>query len=86
MSVPDPADLPESDLPGEIARTYPEGASPVFFGHYWMTGAPVVQAPNAMCLDYSAGVDGPLVTYEWRSGDREILPERVKVHGAVKAV
>jgi hypothetical protein len=24
---------------------------------------PVLQAPNALCLDYSAGLDGPLVAY-----------------------
>ncbi len=48
---------------------YPEGEKPVFFGHYWMTGMPRIEAPNALCLDYSAGIgDNPLVAYAWEPG------------------
>ena len=64
MSVPDPSVLPDSPLPPQVtAMAYPATDKPVFFGHYWLTGTPVLQAPNALCLDYSAGRDGPLTTY-----------------------
>lgn len=64
MSVPDPGELPVTAPPARVqAATYPADAKPVFFGHYWLTGAPLLQAPNALCLDYSAGTDGPLLAY-----------------------
>jgi len=69
MSVPHPADLPDGDLPAHVSATaYPESAKPVLFGHYWMTGTPVLQAKTALCLDYSAGKDGPLVSYRMEAG------------------
>jgi len=65
MSVPTPNALPTGALPKNVtAMAYPAGAKPVFFGHYWLTGTPVLQAPNALCLDYSAGKDGPLISYQ----------------------
>jgi len=81
MSIPDPGVIPDTELPDHVrAQTYPEGALPVLFGHYWMTGEPRLQAPNALCLDYSAGVGGPLVTYEM--GDPAPLSlDRVRMHG-----
>jgi hypothetical protein len=46
---------------------------PVFFGHYWLPAdrpkAPL--APNIACLDFSAGLDGPLVAYRWE-GERHL--------------
>ena len=38
---------------------------PVFFGHYWRRLPLEVSAPNALCIDYSAGKGGPLVAYRW---------------------
>lgn len=35
---------------------------PVFFGHYWFSGAPHI-LQNAVCVDYSAALDGDLVAY-----------------------
>jgi hypothetical protein len=64
MSVPNIDGLPKTPLPGElVSGIYPSNAKPVFFGHYWLTGQPTLQAPNAICLDYSAGKDGPLLAY-----------------------
>ncbi len=78
MSVPDGAALPAGSLPADIAETvYSETAKPVFFGHYWLTGQPVLQAPNALCLDYSAGKNGPLVSYQM-NGDA--LPNLKYLH------
>lgn len=81
ISVPNLNDLPNTPLPHAlIEQTYPTGAPPVFFGHYWLGGDPVLQRPNAICLDYSAGKDGPLVTYEWLPGESELYLDRVRVH------
>ncbi len=73
-SVPDPeatfrnAIFPE-DLTGQV---YAANAPPVFFGHYWMSGDPVLQSHNALCLDYSAGYDGPLISYCHKVGSEVI--------------
>ena len=76
MSVPDPAALPTSPVPQKVCElSYPATAKPVFFGHYWLTGNPVLQAPNALCLDYSAGKEGPLLAYRWHSG--QLSMERI---------
>lgn len=51
---------------GEIPD-YPQEAKPVFVGHYWLAHrsgiAPL--ANNVVCLDYSAGTEGPLVACRW---------------------
>lgn len=79
MSVPHPEDLPPGMLPSELrASTYPICDKPVFFGHYWLVGAPKLQAPNALCLDYSAGKEGPLVTYAMETGALDLA--RMTVH------
>lgn len=41
----------------------------VFFGHYWFTGEPALQAPNVACLDYSVARNGKLVAYRWDGED-----------------
>jgi hypothetical protein len=38
---------------------------PVFFGHYWMSGVPMVQTPYTACVDYSVAKGGSLVAYRW---------------------
>lgn len=45
--------------------TYPAHAPPVFFGHYWLSGMPRLQAPNVCCLDYSMVLGGRLVAYRF---------------------
>ncbi|RKF15385.1 metallophosphoesterase [Roseovarius spongiae] len=81
ISVPFMDDLRDVPLPGKMmARTYPARERPVFFGHYWLSGDPVLQAPNALCLDYSAGKDGPLVTYELHPDEESLSPDRVRLH------
>ena len=47
------------------ARSSYDNVKPVFFGHYWMTGQPVLQSSMAVCVDYSAAREGPLVSYRW---------------------
>ena len=81
ISVPDPSELPDGQIPPEtIAEAYPENAKPVFFGHYWLDGRPTMQAPNALCLDYSAGRDGPLVSYRVASGSEPLSLEQLGGH------
>jgi hypothetical protein len=83
MSVPDVNVLPDAALPESLLRaTYPINEKPVFFGHYWMSGEPELQSANALCLDYSAGTDGPLVTYEMIAGEEKLDASRIVVHGA----
>lgn len=83
LSVPDmdalPPGGPAPDLPRPI---YPTTAPPVFFGHYWLRGQPVMQAANAICLDYSAGLDGPLVSYRVETGDAGLSLDRISLHDA----
>lgn len=80
ISVHDPDELPEGRADSDI-EPYGADEKPIFFGHYWLEGEPQVQSDNVMCLDYSAGLDGPLVTYEFRRGDNMIYRDRIRVHG-----
>jgi hypothetical protein len=81
MSVPDVNQLPDTPLPDDLLTAiYPDGDLPVFFGHYWMSAAPELQSANALCLDYSAGTDGPLVTYSHFAGLRDLSLENVEIH------
>lgn len=81
ISVPDPGDLPDAPLPDALReQSYPTDARPVFFGHYWLSGTPMLQARNALCLDYSAGKDGPLVSYELAQEQTVLSLDQVRVH------
>lgn len=81
MSVPDIRKIPNDPLPENLATSvYPADAKPVFFGHYWMSGTPKPQSRNALCLDYSAGTVGPLVTYMFPNGSREIIASHINIH------
>lgn len=81
MSVPDLSQLPHDPLPQTlVASVYPPEDRPVFFGHYWLSGQPVLQGRNALCLDYSAGTDGPLVTYAQKDGASILNLANISVH------
>ena len=81
ISVPNLDDLPQTPLPRDITvDTYSPDAKPVFFGHYWLSGNPILQAPNALCLDYSAGRDGPVTTYHVDGALDDISLDRVVQH------
>ena len=63
---PAPEGIASEEELGEIPE-YPPDAKPVFIGHYWL-GHPSGVAPladNVVCLDFSAGADGPLVACRW---------------------
>ncbi|ROO23728.1 hypothetical protein [Salinisphaera orenii] len=57
----------------EALQAYPPIEPPVFFGHYWFTGQPDLQAPNVACLDYSVARNGKLVAYRW-DGEHALDP------------
>jgi len=46
---------------------YGENEKPVFFGHYWLKGKPVIQRDNICCLDYSVAKKGKLVAYRFNN-------------------
>ncbi len=62
--------VPDHPLPEDYAGQ-PVDGSPVFIGHYWMTGHPGLQSPKVACVDYSAAKGGPLVAYRW-DGEQEL--------------
>lgn len=70
-SMADPMKVEPSIL--EHLPNYGPEEPPVFFGHYWLPAdvlkAPL--APNIGCLDFSGGLDGPLVAYRW-NGEAEL--------------
>jgi hypothetical protein len=45
-----------------------------------MVGDPVVETRNALCLDYSAGTDGPLIAYRFSPDDTEVSLSNVVRH------
>lgn len=62
--------VPEQPLPDDYLGGV-SGDSPVFVGHYWMTGTPRLESSTVACVDWSAAKSGPLVAYRW-DGEREL--------------
>ena len=56
--------VPDHTLAADYAGAAVDG-TPVFIGHYWMSGTPELQSSKVACVDYSAAKDGPLVAYRW---------------------
>jgi hypothetical protein len=54
------AELPDAPIP---SRYHYNDKTPVFFGHYWLKGKPIIESENALCLDYSVAKKGSLVAY-----------------------
>lgn len=51
-SVPNPLELP--NIPIELSSLPSiKSTKPIFFGHYWMQGTPVLMKNNIACLDWS---------------------------------
>lgn len=65
--------VPDIPLTSEFRPEHITG-SPIFVGHYWMTGTPTLQTKKVACLDYSAAKRGPLVGYRW-DGESELKPD-----------
>jgi hypothetical protein len=55
---------------------YKSQERPVFCGHYWLRGQPVLQTANVCCLDYSVAKQGKLVSYRYE-GEPSLTDERL---------
>lgn len=49
---------------------------PVFFGHYWLKGMPIISGRNAACLDFSVAKEGHLTAYRW-TGEKVLSQENL---------
>jgi hypothetical protein len=58
------AGIPALALPADLPMGL-DSPVPVFVGHYWLSGTPRILGPRVACLDYGAGLSGPLVAYRW---------------------
>ena len=69
------ARVPDLALDGFIELKELSG-SPVFIGHHWFSGQPLIELPKLACLDWSAAKDGPLVAYRW-DGESELSNDKL---------
>lgn len=60
--------LRDMEWPAELVISSVEGA-PIFLGHHWFSGHPVIESKKLACLDWSAAKNGPLVAYRWDGED-----------------
>lgn len=67
--------LKDMDWPADLLISKIDGA-PVFVGHHWFSGHPVIESHKLACLDWSAGKDGPLVAYRW-DGEGELSNDKL---------
>jgi hypothetical protein len=62
-------DTERNQLPDDLIPTHAlighDGGTPIFFGHYWLTGNPLHLLDKAACVDYSVAKGGNLVAYRW---------------------
>lgn len=64
-SVPDLTELPDLPISLNLLPRL-DGVKPIFFGHYWMQGSPVLMKPNIACLDWSVVIEeGVLAAYRF---------------------
>lgn len=61
--------------PDDLVISAIEG-SPIFVGHHWLNGHPVIEGPKLACLDWSVAKDGPLVCYRW-DGEQELSNDKL---------
>lgn len=69
--------LPEEPVAMDDSRPsvyYQRSEKPVFFGHYWLKGDPMLYKGNVCCLDYSVAKKGKLVAY--RFDDETVLDDQ----------
>lgn len=81
LSVLPGLELADLAYVGGGTEYYGPEEKPVFFGHYWLRGAPSLYRGNVCCLDYSVAKGGELVAYRFE-GEGE-LREELLVSGSV---
>ena len=73
--LPDDEKIAELGLKINFQSEGYHDTKPVFFGHYWLSGKPIVQTPKLACVDYSAALpNGKLVAYRWQ-GESSLISE-----------
>ena len=72
MPTPELPSIPDLPLTERPPSLVPD--KPVFIGHYWLYKADPKEplSDKVVCIDYSAGIDGPLVAYRWDTGDSDL--------------
>lgn len=73
ISVENLENLPANPINIELLPTadfYVVDNKPVFFGHYWLKGNPILYRNNICCLDYSVAKNGHLVAYRFDGEER----------------
>jgi len=71
--------LPEILMDRSVLRTtnyYKPTEKPVFFGHYWLKGEPMLYRDNVCCLDFSVARHGHLVAYRY-DGEPKLSVEKL---------
>jgi hypothetical protein len=68
-----PPELRNNPMPEGFDSMVFTSDKPVFFGHYWLKGAPKIENDSAICLDYSIAKDGILVAARLNQGEKPIL-------------
>jgi hypothetical protein len=63
------------EWPADLVIAKIEG-SPIFVGHHWFSGHPLIESPKLACLDWSAAAGGPLVAYRW-DGEQTLRNEKL---------
>lgn len=79
ISVMSLESLPDTPVDMSLMKSseyYHEKDKPIFFGHYWLKGNPMLYRRNVCCLDYSVAKHGYLVAYRF---DDEMLLENEKL-------
>lgn len=61
--------------PASLVISKIEGA-PIFVGHHWFSGHPVIESPKLACLDWSVAKGGKLVAYRW-DGESELSNDKL---------
>lgn len=64
-----PEELAEKEITSDHSFYAYREEKPVFFGHYWLKGAPRREHAKAICLDYSVAQEGKLVAFRWNGPD-----------------
>lgn len=80
ISVEPLENLPETKIDLSLLKNtdfYKEDEKPVFFGHYWLKGKPLLNKENVCCLDYSVAKEGKLVAYTF-DGEHKLISENLK--------
>jgi hypothetical protein len=74
-SVPNPQQLPDEPIALSSLPVI-HGVKPIFFGHYWMQGTPVLMKDNIACLDWSVVQNnGRLAAYRF-DGEQILDPNK----------